>query len=487
MKTLFRSTLLLGIGTLLTSCMGQSSDPMQKYSNLKTGMPTAEQSETQTVALDVFTSATVPYGTEFADLKLQGPNEVNTANFIEGQEGILYFKLSPKSPKILKYKIDITDFPVSTRPTLVETQLPHVHGIKWTPPMGVIPSGQNFISLKLQLQTTVYEASDVNLNGMMKTDKIDVVVSKNNTLPKILGRVNLDAGIDEGQTVPFTVDLEDPASATSPKFPEIQITSYTYSNTEAFRADGAKYVTLDYSKTVNPERHAGSKTKWRFYYLLQVDQLPLDRDRRGIENPAAPAVDVCFHIRGTSVLDTDTPKQQVCFKGRYAAQLPMLKWEDESLKEIKAGGTTVLKFKAMSSNGLGIVSIKDMAKQISGLTGKKELVCSPEAVGNQATQLCELSWTPTCVKAPLAKKLTLKVDNVVGKKTKSQSFVKEFSVVPSEENCPPPAAKPAPVKPAAKPAAEKPAAKPATKPAAVVPSVTVTTTPQANAVVEGAE
>lgn len=451
--TTIQTMLILATSTLLMSCMGQSSNPLQKYSHLKTGPVTDEVSETQKYAPDVFTTATIPSGSEIASLKLDGPNEVNTANFVEGQEGILYFKVMPKSPKITQYAVEITDFPVNPRPIIKVLNINNIYGLQWTPPMGVIPPGQNFVTLQLKIKTSVVDATDENLKFLVKFDTITISVNRNSSVPTILGRSDLTAGIDEGQSLPYTIDIEDPASALSPKVPEMQITGYAYSNTEAFRADGSRYLRLDSSKAVNPEKRAGSATQWRFHYILQVEQLPPDRDRRGEENPLAPSVDVCFHIRAISVLQTQSDQQQICFKGRYAAQLPLLKWDNEALKEIKAGAPTILKFKILSGNNLGEVSIKDAAKQIAGLPGKKDLVCTPESAEIKAVQNCDLTWSPACIKTSSTKKFTLKVENVVGKKTKSQTFTKEMTVVPSEENCPPPAAKvppKAPVQPVVK-------------------------------------
>lgn len=479
MKTKFiKLTLVTAAIAMLAGCSGQSSNPMQKYSNLKTGLPTDTVSETQKYAPDVFTSAMLSTGAEINELKLQGPNEVNTANFLEGKEGILYFKILPKSPKITQHAVEITDFSINSRPVLIVTSVNNVYGLHWTPPMGVVPSGKLYVTLQLKIKTTVVKATDENLNGLIKTDVINIYVSRDNSVPKILGRTKLEAGIDEGQVLPFTIDIEDPASAMITKFPEIQITSYAYANTEAFRADGARYMTMDYTKKINPENIDGNKSQWRFHYLIQVDQLPLDRDRRGIENPMAPSVDVCFHVRAISVIQTHSDQQQICFKGRYAAQPPVLKWEDESLKEIQAGAPTVLKFKILTTNNLGTVSLNNANAQIAGLTGKKELTCTNEN-NNPAVQSCELTWTPTCLKAPLTKKLTLKVDSVLSKKTKTESFTKEFSVVPSEVNCPPPAvAKPA-VQPAQKPTVQPTTVKPATKPA-VQPDTTKPATNKAS-------
>lgn len=446
---IIKSISLLAASSLLLSCIGQSSDPLGKYDDLKNfAKPTSEQSEKQKEAPPVFTSVTLPEPEELTNLKLNGINDVNLANFVEGKEGIFYLKILPTSQKILQQIVEIADFPIASRPTLIALDKANIYGLKWTPPMGLIPPGKNYVKLQLKLQTTVIKASDANLEGLMKSEAITLEVNRDSSLPKILGFSNLGAGVEEGQTLPFTIDIEDPASAMSPKFPEMEITHYIYSNTEAFRADGARYVTMDYTKTVNPEKITGSQVQWRFYFLLQVDQLPLDRDRRGIENPLAPSVDVCFHIRASSVLETKSYKQQVCLKGRYAAQLPVLKWENDAIKEINAGVPTVLKFTVQSGNGLGQVSIKEATKQIAGLSGTKSIVCLPPNADILSTQNCELTWTPACLKTQTAKKLTLKVDNVVGTKKKSQVFTKDFFIVPTEENCPP--VKKFPVKPTKK-------------------------------------
>lgn len=440
MKTMTtKSLLLLSALPVLMSCMGQSSDPMQAYSELKTGMPTAEKSETQSYALPVFTSPSKLTRDELIALKVQGTNEVNTANFLEGKPGVLYFKVVRGSTKITDDLVEPVDFPISSRPKIEKhPESSQVYGISWTPPQGVIPAGQLFVELKLKIKMTVTKATDTNLVGLVKYDDISLVVSRDNSVPTILGHTKLDGGIDEGQApVAFTVDIEDPASAASTLLPDVRISSYIFSNTEAYRADGSRFVFLDNSKKPNPEKLSGS-SKWRFHYLINLADLPLDKDRRGIDNPLSPSVDICFHVEAISVIKTySAVKKQICFKGRYAAQAPTLTWENDAIKEIKAGAPTVLKFSIQSVNGLGQVSLKNANQQISGLTGKKDIVC----FAGTDKQSCELTWFPTCLKSNLVKKLNLKIDNVTGKKTKSQTFTKEFVVVPSEENCPAPVAK----------------------------------------------
>lgn len=435
-----KNLLLVTTSMGLISCVGQSSDPMSKYADLKVSQPTSQQSETQFVAPDVFTDASPLEASEIVDLKLQGTNEVNNANFLENQEGVLYFKVLPKSTKISKFNVEMTDFSMGTqvisqRPMLYATDKANIFGLKWKAPVGLIPAGVSYVTLQATIKSSVVEASDANLKGLENLNKITFIISRNNSVPKILGRSSLAAGIDEGQSVGFTVDIEDSATSSSPKIPEMQVTPYIYSNTEAYRADGSKYVSMDDSVKENPKRFSDGSSKWRFYFKVNVDELPLDRDRKGIENPLSPAVDVCFHIRALSVINTQSEQQQVCFKARYAAQAPVIVWENEALKEVTSSVASVMKFKIASGNDLGQVELKDPQGQVSELSGSKELKCSSEVGGKLSSQVCELSWTPACVKTATTKKLTLKIDNKTGSKQKSQIFTKEFTVLPNEEAC----------------------------------------------------
>lgn len=435
-----KNLILLSTSLGLMSCVGQSSDPMSKYADLKSATPTSQQSETQFVAPDVFTDANPLEASEIVDLKLHGTNEVNNANFIENQEGILFFRVTPKSPKITKFSVDLIDLTLGTqiitqKPAVFATDRQNIFALRWKAPLGLIPAGVNFVKVQATIRSLVLEASDNNLKGLVNVNKLTLDISRDNSVPKILGRSSLDSGIDEGQSLNFTVDIEDNASLVSPKIPEIQVTSYIYSNTEAFRADGAKYVTMDTSIVENPKRFANGSNKWKFFFKIKVEELPLDRDREGSENPLSPSVDLCFHIRAMSSINTQSAQQQVCLKARYAAQAPVIEWENESLKEVTASVNTVIKFKIASANDLGQVDLKNPKSQISELTGSKELKCSSEAGGKLSYQLCELSWTPACVKTATAKKLTLKVDNKTGNKMKSQNITREFMILPNEEAC----------------------------------------------------
>ncbi|MCB0368012.1 MAG: hypothetical protein KDD45_00890 [Bdellovibrionales bacterium] len=436
-----KNVLSMTFALSLISCMGQSSDPLTNYSQLKKADPTDQVSETQYIAPDVFTKANELTSSEIIDLKLQGPNDVNNANFIENQEGLYYFKVLPKSQKITQFKIEITDLlmgtkPITQKPVIIPTANPYVFALRWKAPIGILPPGQLHTSLTVKLQSTVVASSDENLKGLIKVDSLEIYLNRDNSVPQIIGKSGFPEKMDEGAVKTFTIDIEDPSSVINKKIPEVLVTPYIYSNTEAYRADGSVYASLDYNHKINPERSKDDPKKWTFYYQIAINNLPLDRDRRGIENPLSPEVDVCFHIRAISSISTQSEQQQLCLKALYAAQPPAIDWDQSIPSEISAGKESQLKFKIYSANNLGEISISNPNSQIARLTGTKDLACSFENE-NHSYQICTLTWKPTCVKQPLTKKLTLKISNKTGQKTKTQSFTKEFKITPDESACAP--------------------------------------------------
>lgn len=72
---------------VLTSCMGQSSDPRGKYAELSAvPVEQAKESESQFAAPDVFTSLSALDKPDLLSLKVSGTNEINQPHFLEGVE-----------------------------------------------------------------------------------------------------------------------------------------------------------------------------------------------------------------------------------------------------------------------------------------------------------------------------------------------------------------------------------------------------------------
>lgn len=277
------------------------------------------------------------------------------------------------------------------------------------------------------------EAQSPLLVGLTKTKSIDVVVNRNSTQPQIIGRTDLKKGVDEGSQVVFTIDVEDIASAGNPRLPEIQVTPYIYSNTEAYRANASHYVILDDSKQNNPEKIGINR--FRFYYILDINQLPLNRDRLGHEIAAAPSVDICFQMRAVSAVATLSDQIQVCTTARYAAQAPQLTFNEQELKAVQSGQDNTISFRAHADHMLAVLSLNKATTQIAGLSGTKSLECAYENDEKKNDLICVLKWKPLCQKANSEKSLTLKVDNELGGKIKTTTEIKEFTILADPAQC----------------------------------------------------
>lgn len=418
-KKILFSTLL--VSTLITSCGDSSSNPLEKYKGLKAVPANDEKAVVQTVVKpDLFM------------LQVQGTNQINTGQFVEGELSTILFKITPKSLAITDYVVSMIDFSNLNRPVLRATSTIGVYSLSWLAPVGTIPGGGWGATFQAQIQVTVKQATNQLLIGTTSTKTLDVVVSRNSAQPKLVGRTDLSHGVDEDQDAAFSVDVMDPNSATNPRLPEIQVTPYMNSNTEAYRADGSRYLVFDDKRNINPEKI--SANVFRFYYLLKVDHLPLDRDRMGKEIPSAADVDMCFLLRAVSGIGTLSDQQQICTKARYAAQPPVISFLEPS--EIKAGHETTLTIQISSAHPLSVVSLAKSSLIIASLTGKKEITCNFDQGDKKNSQVCVVKWTPACVSQTAILPMTVKAESTLTNKTKSSSTVKNLTVLPDLEACP---------------------------------------------------
>ena len=434
------SLLTLSLSTILlfSGCGADSSNPLAKYNGIKETPATDEKAVPQSVIA----------GGLFL-VSFEGANQVNNGNFIEGQASEVLIKVSPKSDSITKFSVKMTDFSNTDRPTLSETGQPGQYSLKWTPALGIIPGGNWGKTFKAQIQVAVLSATNPLLENIVMTQSLDVVVNRSHEQPQITGRTNLSKGVDEDVATYFTVDVVDPASSTSPRIPEIEITPVMYSNPESYRANGSRYVILndsDKQHSNNPEKI--SESTYRFYYTIKVTDLSLDRDRRGQEIASAADVDLCFQMRAISVVGTLSDQLQICTKARYAAQPPVIAFAENQSQEIKAGTSTTLTVKISTPHPLSVVTVKKPASIIANLSGQKEINCAAEIPEKMNSQICVIKWTPACLITTAAAKVSVNADSSLGSKIKSSTLTKTFNVVPDLVSCP--VVKVA-VKPSAKP------------------------------------
>lgn len=425
-------SLTVVVSSTLVACGNSSSNPLDKYNGIKLEDKTNVQPQQAKIA-----SADLFYVMDGA-----GKNQLNVINFTEGQASQTLIRIAKKA-SIGTYSIEMLDFSNAERPTFAETKEAGVYAIAWSPRVGTIPDGQPSQQFSLKIQLAVTGAASPELVGVSSTKELIVLVNRTSVQPKIanIKGISLSTQVNEGVATPFTVDVVD--SSNSPKLPELTFGSYVSSNPEAYRADVSRSIVYDDKRKVNPEKIDANT--YRFYYSLEIDKLPLDRDRHGNEIPMGTSVDVCFLMQAKSGVGTLSGESQICAKGIYAAQPPTLTYIDAggaaidasaAALEVKPGVETVLTLKMATEHPLSVITVSKPESMIASLTGTKSITCSYDVEGKKNLQTCVVKWTPACVSKTATVALTVKADATLDKKTKSSSITKTMTVNPDLEACP---------------------------------------------------
>ena len=420
MKTLIFISSLMSI-SLLTACGSSKSNPLEKYSGIQ-GIPanTNDKSIKQTAV-----------GKDLFNVEVEGTNQNNTGYFIEGKESQVLIRITTRSASIQEYSVELVDFTNVTRPTLLATDMAGVYSLNWHPPMGTIAIGPQQ-SFKAKVQVTVTKATNALLLDLVTVQDLDISVSRDNTAPKILGN-SLPKLIDEGVKTSFTVDFFDSSRTDIAKMQELVMTPYISANTEAYRANGSSFADLDDDPKIGANPKKISEGTYRFFLKILPDQLPLDRDRTGREIPAASEVDLCFQARVMSVANILSFPSMLCTKVRYAAQPPVIAFDEASLATITAGKEVLISVKVSSAHAKSVIVIPKPSQLIAELSGRKEVNCNYGTPEGKNSQICVIKWTPACVSVTTSASITVKADSVLNSKSKSTSQVKVISIQPSAD------------------------------------------------------
>jgi hypothetical protein len=305
MKNAALAFLILGLA--LTGCGKDKSNPLREYD------------------ASVQPQNTVPYNGQKPEhqeevrnpfkVDIIGENEVNFANFIEGEENTIKFKLRV-------FDKDIKE------PVLVPLNLPQgaqfgrirgeeeTWGLRWTPPRGIIGLNRSYIALPFQIEARVVRTDDIRWkNKVYLVPAIQIFVLKTGKIP-LITKVNTPASVGEGQFVLFSVDVKDPgAYELAP--PRIQHYSYQPgTNKEEFTIDGYNYVVGDSSKA---QAEALKNGEWRFHFLFDTRNvnIPPAVDSRGNRKSEVKA---CFNLKAQSPSGNTSPEKPACINIRYSAE-----------------------------------------------------------------------------------------------------------------------------------------------------------------------
>jgi len=197
--------ILLGV-LFLGACGGTSSDPLSRYD-----VKGQEPHQTPRETLSTLKSGKIEI--------IQGdsaPGTVSQSFFTEEQAGQLRFQVLVRDPRVTRISVEISKFPQTPNLPSVQrvgdTLMTGEFVLLWTPPRGHLPPGVSSLPYSAVISVKVEEATLPELVGLIAEKELLFVVSRTQSVPKIVEFTDLKKGFDEGALLPFRVVVDDPSA-----------------------------------------------------------------------------------------------------------------------------------------------------------------------------------------------------------------------------------------------------------------------------------
>ncbi len=406
MKNVTRLLIKAALTTALVACAGQSSDPTKDFKDVKLVKPHEDQHEIQTFELDLF------------EVETKGSNNLSHGNFTEGKQGKLTVIIKSLMGKALDANIEFLNFPYANEPKVAKTSA-NTYDVVWTPPTGTVGQGRTSQDVNFDLKVTA--------EGQTEIVPALFLVSRTNDIPKIVNvsgfkdSKGLALKFEEGSKVKFSVEVEDPNYAGS-GLPQVAPLPHRHSNVEAFYANGSGRIDQDYDQRINPVVRGN---KFKFFYTLDLHNLPKYRDGKNKVDERVATVDLCFKLLALSVTKTPSVEAPHCVTVHYKAQGAQIKFESDDNK-IVAGKENEVKFSLFTTNSLSEIEVLKMDDVTKALAGSATLDCPK---GNAVA--CVLKWNPTCnAKSNSRNKsiLRLRVNSTLNGKSIATKYQKQYEI-----------------------------------------------------------
>lgn len=206
--------------------------------------------------------------------------------FIEGETSSfkvrvrLFFPVESFSLKLVGVPSDIQNISLSKVQGEAGT-----YQISWTAPKGVIPTDRPDRNVKYRLELGDVKSADASVEALFrsisKVQDFSFNVRRTGKTPKIVAVNSLPSEVAQGSMVPFTVDVEDPASYEGYS-PRLDVYFQGTNKTESgYEANGATYVRVE-----STPKHIGNGV-WRFSYVFDARNndvgAQLDRDGKRVD------------------------------------------------------------------------------------------------------------------------------------------------------------------------------------------------------------
>lgn len=396
---LIRNSLKAVVTMALVACAGQSSDPLKDYKDVKAVREHNDQSQNQ------------KYEINYASPRITGANETNIVNVVEGKQAELTVDIRPHVKLNSRPEVTVTGFELADQPSVIAVS-PTISKVVWTSKAGTIAAGANSRQLKVNIR--------VNVNGQFDDLVGVIIVNRTNLIPKIKGADGLKKEASEGSVINFSVDVQDANYESTGVAPELLIIPYMNSNIEAFMANGSTYVTQNYSQKQNPAA-LGAGT-FRYYYQMNLRNLPDLLDRKGNVDANAAKVDLCFNLRAVSAAGTTSSTVQHCVNVAYSAQPAKIEFASNNRK-LSAGQSNTIDINLSSADGASKIALK--SSNLKSLGGDISCTASND---KSLEQKCVVSITPACKATNTSASLKIEATSTLNGKSKSTSTEEKFEI-----------------------------------------------------------
>jgi hypothetical protein len=254
----------------LVGCGGVGSDPTSQYADLNAAVPPhTEKARTQAVIDRSYV--------------IEPERDVT---FIEGETTSFKVRVRMFFP-VDSYELRLAGLPEDVGGvSLVKVpEEPGSYLVTWAAPKAFIPSDRAERSVRYRLELADVRAQDPSVETLFRSinriQEFSWSVRRTGKTPMIVKMSELPTEIAQGQVVPFTVDVLDPASYDG-YAPRLDIYFQGTNKTESgFEANGATYVRHEST----PKNVGGGV--WRFSFVFDAKNndvgAQLDRDGKRVE------------------------------------------------------------------------------------------------------------------------------------------------------------------------------------------------------------
>jgi hypothetical protein len=269
-KTLVFSLAMISLLAGLVGCGGVSSDPTADYAGLNAAVPPhPEKARTQAVIDRSYV--------------IEPERDVT---FIAGETNSfkvrvrVFFPLDSFDLRVVGLPQDIRGFTIEKIPNEAGSYL-----VTWAPPKDFIPSDRQERTVGYRLELTDVRAQDPSIEQLFRSinrvQEFSFAVRRTGKTPMIVNTSALPSEIAQGQMVPFTVDVADPASYEG-FGPRLDVYFQGTNRTESgYEANGATYVRHE-----STPKHLGNGI-WRFSFVFDAKNndvgAQLDREGARVE------------------------------------------------------------------------------------------------------------------------------------------------------------------------------------------------------------